>query len=369
MSKSKILSFMTAATMAVPLFVVPLAQADDDGPNPGDDNPGSTTIEVPFYFVGYEEGSGSCFRSADWCAAAFADVFVGVNVNKKGNATVSAQAAALAELACAASARASSEVGLFFEGGGLLSLTRHGNHGAMHHIEFSAGLSTGAVSYVTSAVAASAWAHTDALVIANAESLSDVCSTFVWDGDPIFEICSWAEASGVANASAHAYAAAYGSGSGGAGSGSSGGVGMWTGVWGANIEEFHAVVEGGASSFANSEASSYAQVLAEAYVSAFASVFTEACASIDVFVNDIGYAELCADGFAAAAAQAQAYATAWTEAYASSMAEVSVSALMPATYINENGIYDTISFGPGTSVSTSSSLEVSCQVPEPPDGA
>lgn len=353
--------------MAASFIFVSFAQADEDGPNPGDENPGSTTVEIPFAFVGYEDGSASCFQSTDWCAAAFASVFTDAKVNTKGNATVSASTAALAELACAASARASSEIGLFFEGGGLLSLTRHGNHGAMHHIEFEAGLATGAISYVTSATAASAWAHTDALVVANAESLSDVCSTFIWDGDPIFEICSWAEANGVSNATAHAYAAAYGSGGSSAGSGSTGGVGMWTGVWAANIEEFHAVVEGGASSFANSEASSYAQVLAEVYVSAFASVFTEACASIDVFVNDIGYAELCADGFAAAAAEAQALATTWTEAYASSIAEVSVSAVMPATYINENGILDTISFGPGTSVSTFGSLEVNCAVPEPPE--
>ena len=64
---------------------------------------------------------------------------------------------------------------------------------------------------------------------------------------------------------------------------------------------------------------------------------------------------------------AQAYAAAYANAQAEAFAAVSVEAVLPATYINENGIYDTISFGPEAAAGASSCLAASCSTNVVPD--
>ena len=59
--------------------------------------------------------------------------------------------------------------------------------------------------------------------------------------------------------------------------------------------------------------------------------------------------------------RADAYADAYAVAQANAWAETTVAAILPATYINENGIYDTISFGPEADWIADGDAQVSCE--------
>ena len=342
-----------------------IAMAGEDGPNPGEDNPGSTTFVQDFYFAGYASGDASCFDASEFCSDYYFDLEVNANAKGKGKHNVSASATAFAQVACAAATEAQSAFDLFFEGGGELSLTRHGNHGAMHHIEFGGGLASGAWTLASADAAASAWAHADAWAFADADSWEEVCSVVDILDVEILEFCAYAEAVASGSGYAHAEAGSFASGQALAESGTVGQVLSQTVVYGANIEEFYSAFATQASSFATADASAYAEAWAEVYAEAFASAYAQACNSLDIF--DDAFLEICSDGEADADAYASAYAQAYAESQASAMAGVSVEAYLPAYYKNENGIYDTIDFGPNAEAYAEAVMLVSCDVPQAPD--
>jgi hypothetical protein len=352
----------------VALLLLPFASiavADEDGPNPGDDNPGSTTFVQDFYFAGHLSGEASCFDTSEFCSDYYIDLEVEPNAKGKGKHTASASATAFAQVACTAAVQAQSAFGLFFEGGGELSLTRHGNHGAMHHIEFGGGLASGAMTLASADAAASAWAHADAWAFADAAAWEDVCTTLEILDVEILEFCAYAEAVASGAGLAIAEAGSFASGGALAESGTAGQVMSQTVVYGANIEEFYSAFATQAGSFAAADASAYAQAWATAYSEAFASAYAEACNSVEIF--DDAFVEICSDGEADADAYASAYAEAYAEAQASALAEVYVEAYMPAYYKNENGINDTIDFGPSAEAYAEAIMLLNCDVPEDPD--
>jgi len=276
-----------------------------------------------------------------------------------------ASASAYAILACRTAVEASSAFGLFFEGGGELSLTRHGNHGAMHHIEFGGGLATGAMTLAAASAEAEVYAETGAQVFADAHAWEDVCTTVEILDVEVLEFCAFADALASSGATATAQANGFASGGALATSGSAGQVLSQTIVYGANIEEFYSAFASQAGSFSMTEASAFAESWADAYAAAFANAYAEACNSVDVF--DDAFEEACSDSAAEAEAYAGAYAAAFAEAQASAFAGVTVEAYLPAYYKNENGIYDTIDFGPNAEVYAEAVMQLNCEVPEDPD--
>ena len=357
--------FLMAALL---LPLVSIAMADQDGPNPGDDNPGSTTLTLPFFFGANFSGGASCLDTADWCAAQFADPLTPAVESRRGKrAKISdASASAFAAVACNAAAEAASYFALWFEGGGEFTLTRHGNHGAMHHIELNAGLASGTLTVAQASAEASAIADAQAIVAAEVSGFDEVCTDVEILDITIAELCASWVASAVAEADATAHASSFASSEAFAASGSFGAVASHTEVWAANIEEFRAAVATAAGSFSIAHAEAFAEAIAEAYANAYADAFVDACASLEVLGIEW---EICSVGWnAAAEAHASAYAHAYAEAQASAFAGVIVEAYLPATYINENGIYDTISFGPDAQALALAALGVSCEVTEEPNG-
>ena len=354
--------FLTAL-LVLPFFS--LAVADEGGPNPGDDNPGSTTIELSFYIAGELSSGSSCFDSSEFCTDYYVDGTALAGGNGKGKNSYTAHAEAAASLACAAAASAESYARSYFEGGGVLTLTRHGNHGAMHHIRFNAGLRAGSMSFAAAATAAVATAHTDAYVFANAGAWEDVCVEIDILDVELAEFCAWSEAWATGEAFAHAYAESYADSSAIAESGAGGFIGTYNEVWAANIEEYRAVVRAGAGSFAASDASAFAYAYAEAYAEAYAAAYADACTSVEIL--DL-YEEFCSAGEAVAEAYAWAYAWAYAEANASALARTEVEVFIPALYRNENGIEDTYVLGHEEGSYLSAATAVTCTVPEGEDG-
>ena len=103
-----------------------------------------------------------------------------------------------------------------------------------------------------------------------------------------------------------------------------------------------------------------ADVFADSYAHAFAQAFIEICAELSVGEDAI-YAEICESWDDVDETYADAYADAYAVAQANAWAETTVAAILPATYINENGIYDTISFGPEADWIADGDAQVSCE--------
>ena len=357
---------LLAAALLLP--ITSLVFAGEDGPNPGEDNPGTTYTEIPFAFGGAGDGSADCFAEADFCADAYENPLVPAFDGLKGKAKreAAALAADYAALACAAArSSAASSYAWFFEGGGHLTLARHGNHGSMHRIAFNASLESGTLTFAEASATAQASASASAAASAEVDGMEDLCAAVSEDDlpedHPAVQLCLFWEANAFASSLALAEAGAFASSSALAESGSFGAVTNYTEVWGANIEKFVSVATTAAGSFSASNAVASAEVFAGAYASAYAEAFIEACAEL----NDGGdtvYAEICSDGWGDVdEAYASAYAEAYAEAQAEAWAETSIAVVLPATYVNENGIYDTISFGPDADWIAEGDAQVSCE--------
>lgn len=365
MLKPKLFIYPAIAMVSALLISIPVAQADEDGPNPGDDNPGSTTVTLDFAILGNLSLENGCFETSEWCTDQFLDASVAAEVKGKGKHAATASASAYAALGCEAAARADTSADVWFGGGGELSLTRHGNHGAMHHIKFDAELASGAMTMASADASAGAWADTGAFVFADASSWEDACTSVEILDIVLIEFCADALAAASGESGATAFASSFASSSAYAESGSFGAVASHTEVWAANIEEFHAAVVTAAGSFASADATAFADALAESYADAYAQAYAEACSSLEI-VDEI-FEEVCNDGWAAAEARAEAFAYAYAEAHAEAFANADVEVYLPATYINENGIEDTISFGPDADWAASVGIGWSCDVPEEPE--
>jgi hypothetical protein len=335
-------------------------------PNPGGDNPGSTNVTIPYFFGAAFDGSDSCMETADWCGELMENPLVPVVEGLKGKRAriFASSATAMASVACSAAAEAAGYFGMFFAGGGELSLTRHGHHGAMHHIELDVGLASGTLTVAAAGAQAAAMAEASAVVAADVSSMDELCADIDITDEVAGELCVAWEASASAGAEAVASASSFASSGALAASGSFGAVAAHNEVYAANIEEYHAAVATAAGSFSFSNAEAYAEATASAYAEAFAEAFIEACASVET--AEI-YEDICNDGFDDTAEEyAQAYAAAYAQAQATAFAGVYVEAYLPVTYINENGIYDTISFGPEAEAYAAGAVEVSCQVHDEP---
>lgn len=334
------------------LPIVSLAVADEDGPNPGDDNPGTTYTVIPFAFGDMGNGEADCFAEADFCADAYGDPLVPTFESLKGKERREAEAlaASYSALACAtARSTAASNYAWGFGGGGTLTLARHGNHGAMHRIKFDAALESSILTFATASATADATANAGAVAIAEVGSIEELCVAVAEDDlpedHPAVQLCARWDAYGFAFSEATAAAGAFASSSSLAESGSFGAVTNDTEVWAANIEKFVSVATTAAGGFSSANASAVADVFADAFAYAFAQAFVEICAELTDGEEDV-YAEICAEWDDVDEAYADAYATAYAEAQAEAWAETSILAVLPATYVNENGILDTISFGP-----------------------
>lgn len=355
-----------AAALLLP--ITSLVFAGDDGPNPGEDNPGTTYTEIPFAFGEAGDGSDDCFVEADFCADAYENPLVPALDSLRGKEKREAEALAAdyAALACAAArSSAASNYAWFFEGSGHLTLARHGNHGSMHRIAFNASLESGTLTFAAADASAEASASAGAAASAEVSGMEELCAAVSEDNlppdHPAVQLCVFWEANAFASSEAVANAGAFASSSALAESGSFGAVTNYTEVWGANIEKFVSVATTAAGSFSTSNASAFANVFAGAYASAYAEAFIEVCAELNDGGDSI-YAEICSDGWGDVdAAYASAYAQAYASAQAEAWASTSVAAVLPATYVNENGIYDTISFGPEASWIAGGDAQVSCE--------
>ena len=357
--------FITALMLPMALQVM----AGEEGPNPGEDNPGTTYTEITFAFGEAGDGSDDCFVEADFCADTYENPLVPSFDGLKGKAKreAAALAADYAALACAA-ARSSAASGYnwVFEGSGHLTLARHGNHGSMHRIAFNASLESGTLTFAAADAAAEASASAGASASADVSGMDELCAAVSEDDlpedHPAVQLCVFWEANAFASSLAVASAGAFAGSSALAESGSFGAVTNSTEVWGANIEKFVSVATTAAGSFSTANAGAFADVFAGAYASAYAEAFIEACAELNDGADTV-YAEICSDGWDAVdEAYASAYAEAYASAQAEAWAETSVEAILPATYVNENGIYDTISFGPEASWIAGGEAQVSCSV-------
>ena len=357
--------FMIALMLPMALQVM----AGQDGPNPGEDNPGTTYTDIPFAFGEAGDGSDDCFEEANFCADAFENPLVpsfdGLKGKQKREAA--ALAADYAALACAtARSSAASNYAWFFEGSGHLTLARHGNHGSMHRIAFNASLESGTLTFAAADATAEASASAGASASAEVSGIGELCAAVSEDDlpedHPAVQLCVFWEANAFASSLAVANAGAFASSSALAGSESFGAVTNYTEVWGANIEKFVSVATTAAGSFSTANVSAFADVFADAYAEAFAAAFIEVCAELNDGEGTI-YAEICSDGWGDVdEAYAEAYANAYASAQAEAWAETAVAAILPATYVNENGIYDTISFGPEADWIAGGDAQVSCEV-------
>ena len=365
--KRLFISTIIAAVLILPM--APLVFAGNDGPNPGEDNPGTTYTEIPFAFGEAGDGSDDCFEEADFCAEAYENPLVpsfdGLKGKQKREAV--ALAADYAALACAAArSSAASNYAWFFEGSGHLTLARHGNHGSMHRIAFNASLESGTLTFAAADAAAEASASAGASASAEVSGMEELCAAVSEDDlpedHPAVQLCVFWEANAFASSMALANAGAFASSSALAGSESFGAVTNYTEVWAANIEKFVSVATTAAGSFSIANTSAFAEVFADAFTSAYAAAFIQVCAELNDG-EDTVYAEICSDGWDDVdEAYAEAYANAYASAQAEAWAETAVAAILPATYVNENGIYDTISFGPEADWIAGGDAQVSCEV-------
>lgn len=359
--------FLAALLLPVAFVVI----ADEDGPNPGDDNPGTTYIEREFTYSGTGDGNADCLAQvqAGFCMDAFENPLVPSFDGLKGKELREAEAlaAGYGAFACAvATSSAASNYQWFFEGGGFLTLARHGNHGSMHRIRFDAALESGTMTFAVAETIAGADAF--ASVVASAEvsgtSIEDFCVAVAEDNlpedHPAVQLCLRWDVYGFAESSAEAMAGAFANSAALAESSSFGAVTNQTEVWAANIEKFVSVATTAAESFSMSDANASANVFAHAYANAFASAFIDICAELNDG-EDNTYAEICEEWEAVDAAYAEAYANAWANATANAWAQTSILAVLPVTYVNENGIVDTILWGPDATWVAEGDTQVTCE--------
>jgi hypothetical protein len=106
------------AALLLPMAFVVFA--DEDGPNPGDDNPGTTYIEREFTYSGTGDGNAACLAQAEagFCVDALENPLVPSFDGLKGKERREAEALAAeyAAFACAvARSEAASNYQWFFE--------------------------------------------------------------------------------------------------------------------------------------------------------------------------------------------------------------------------------------------------------------
>lgn len=342
-----------------------IAMASPDGPNPGDDNPGTIYIDRSFGIGAIDTDSGSCLEVSEWCTAQAMDTNA-YKMTKKGPVGQpfhDADAGAYATVACMAATAAEAEWQWFYEGGGTLQLARHGNNGAMHHITLNMDLTTSALSGAHASAEAGAMAFAGAYAWASVATMAEACDSLVVGVDPLelFEWCAYAEAAAEAGAGAMALAMSHADSESFAESEAFGSSSIYNEVWAANIEQYQATVAAAAGSFVYTDAQAAAEAFAGAYAVAFAKAYAKACTS-----NSAVFEDICNDSTAEAEAEAWAYAYAYAEAMADSLAYAQVEVILPVKYVNENGIDDTIEFGDNTTISTDGDLNVSCVVPQEP---
>jgi hypothetical protein len=211
-------------------------------------------------------------------------------------------------------------------------------------------------------------ANAFASVVASAEvsgtSIEDFCVAVAEDDlpedHPAVQLCLRWDVYAFAESSAKALAGALASSAALAESSSFGAVTNQTEVWAANIEKFVSVATTAAGSFSMADANASASVFAEAYANAFASAFIDICAELNDG-EDSTYAEICAEWDAVDDAYAGAYAKAWANATANAWAKTSILAVLPVTYVNENGIVDTILWGPDATWVAEGDTQVTCE--------
>jgi hypothetical protein len=348
--------------MAALLAFTSVAQAK--GKKPGDDNPGTQTINYPFITWGWADGGDSCWDRSRWCESAYIDVDGDAGIG--GDLDAFSAAFARARLRCTAGAHAIAGYDTYYVGGGNLQLNNHGLNGSMHHIELFAAMLTGSAHYVEAGTFANSIARGSAAVRGGVRDMEEVCDSTNIGGTPFVDLCNEMTANVFGRAGASADAAAYSGGFAGAGSESNALVGLWNGVWAANIEEYHAIVGAGAGQFTYASSGTTASAHAAAFADTFLRLYVDACTTTD---PDVGVIELCNEGAAKAVAFADAHADSFAASSASALTATHASMLMKATYINENGGYenDTIFFGGfGTAEEDLGDFNVSCYAPDRP---
>lgn len=334
--------------------------------NPGDDNPGTTYITDDFTIGGFFSTGDSCFVESDFCTDTFIYPSEEELKGKKKAEAAMALAEEYAAVACIAAAEANAGLLWFFEGGGDLVIARHGNHGAVHRIRLESDLVSATLSVAQAAADAGAGALAYAHAFASAESMAEACDQVEVEADPdpiVLELCAIADASANAESQALAVAAALASSESFAASGSYGAAAIYNEVWAANIEKYQTALATGAGSFAFADAEASAEAFALAYADAYAYAFAQACAG-----EGAQTLEICGNAYEdEAETYALAYAYAYAEAQATALAAVNIEVGMPVLYKNENGIEDTVVFGPDeTTVDGTVFMEISCEVPEEP---
>lgn len=346
------------------------AVAQDDPNNPGDDNPGTTYIERDYVIGGIMSGESTCSVTTDICAEGSYVLPPDEQLRgKKKAAEAMNEADGAAAIACAAAADAEANWEWMYEGTGALVIARHGKHGAVHRIKLLADLYSSTMTGASTGAAASAYAEAEAWAFAGATSVAEKCQeilTVEFPGDLDPDLLNWcarataiATASSYANASATALAGSEAM----AASNSYAAASIDNEVWAANIEKYQTTLITGAGSFAVSSAEANAAAYADAYADAYAYAFAEACAG-----DEADYLDFCAADENTYLYYAEAYAAAFANAKARAMAEVEVEVTYPVLYKNENGIYDTIDFGPEELANLGQPyMAVSCAVNEVPE--
>jgi hypothetical protein len=357
---------LVLAAMLLPLTSLLWANGDDPN-NPGDDNPGTTYITDDFTVGGFLPAGDSCFLESDFCTNTFIYPEPEQLRGKKKAAEAMAEAEEFAALACVTVAEANAGLAWFFEGGGDLTIARHGNHGAVHRIKLEADLAAATITVAQAAAEAGAGALAYAYAFASASSMADACAQIEVEPEPdpeVVQLCAEAQANANSNAQALAVAASFADAESFAASGSYGAAAIYNEVWAANIEKYQTALATGAGSFSFANAEASAEAFALAYADAYAYAFAQACAGEGA--QDL---EICGNGFNdSAQSYAWAYAYAYAEAQATALAAVEVEVGLPVMYKNENGIEDTVIFGPDeTTTYDRAYVKATCIVPEDPN--
>ena len=345
MKRSKILKiFLT--TMLLPLALP--VQAQDDPNNPGDDNPGTTYIYREYAIGAIMNDENVCSVATDICAeGSYVNPPAEQLRGKKRAADAMNDADGAAAIACAAAAEAEASWEWMYEGIGNLVIARNGKHGSVHRIKLVADLEAATMTGASTGAEASAYAEAEAWAFASASSVATKCAeilTAEFPGDLDPELLNWcARATAIANAnsSAEASAEALADSEAMAASNSYAAASIDNEVWAANIEKYQTTLVTGAGSFAASSAEANAAAYAYAYADAYAYAFAEACAG-----DSADYLDFCDSDENTYDYYAEAYAEAFANARAEAMAGVEIEVTYPVLYKNENGIYDTIDFGP-----------------------
>lgn len=338
---------------ALSFLLLALTLAAPHGAIFAEGNSGSTTTTIPFVFVSSWNAGDSCFDSANWCAEEVTNALAstldpGVSTDAFANA------------ACDAAAVATTSLGGYLEVSGALSLTRRGKSGPVQHISFQTELEYAQLAIVFSDTAASTTSEAGAFVVANSSNIDEICFNLDFQDTPLAEFCaSHSIQVGLeTEASAWSMSSAFSAALAGAGVALS--QGAMSTVYATDIQEFHALVSSGVSSFAGSDSDSLAQTWANAYETAFAESLAEACTSIEVL--DI-FLEDCIESSVSSEALAEALAQSFAEAGAAALAMTEFTIFLPVSYISRHGKEDTLSFGSGSTVNHNVVATSSCSVP------